>query len=850
MANKRSNIEIIFSARDVNLNTVITKGRVAIKAFTDQVDGSSGAVASMRTQVLQLAGAFAGLSAIGDVGTMLQEADRNAYGLATSIQAANREFKVGSAAEWEQTITSLSDKLKIYSQSDIRGAAAATIDMTKRLGLNADQMKRVIALSGDLAAGRTDLAGAVERVTAALRGEAEASEYLGLTLNETYVKGWYEAHGAMQGAWKDLNDLQKAQVRYNVFLEQSLPLQGKAAGSINTYDGALKLIRKTVTDSITTNEDLIAALARIAQVLRENSTEIGVFVSSMASGAGRVIEFVAANREVILTVGKYSVIFGTAVTVIGKLIATTQGLNAAFTILTGTGIVPWLRSVEAGSIAATIGVTGLKIGFVGLMGAAAAFYAAYNAGEWLTMRSEMQGIAQAQAELARNTKLITAEFRKISQATGETITSMKELDKAVADGRIHYDELTGTWKKGSKEQQDSTKQTAATMKQVTGEALKAMQEQYKAYADQVKSLQEEITNRQKSLTAELREMGRAGMSDIDAWKDRKKEAGEYFAAAQVAIQQGKAALQAGDQATASLKFNEAKQLADDAKNAYKTLNTEVKDGSQVLVDRNTALKTAMDGMKQAGELAIGALTEQRNAAAGAMDSLVAKAGFADLAQGLDQMQQAWLTNWQNMQAQSLQSIQAVDEQIVKMVTPERTVWVNVRTKVLEDAKRVMGEESAETPIIAQHSLGGLIQRLAAGGGVRSILAGGHFPGYGGGDRRLVLAEDGEVMLRKESVRTAGLRAALAFNAGRFDVVLAELARRSRARIGYQLGGFVSSLPEIPTSVQRLASGGPVQGAAPAASRVVEVRFAGGQVQGDERSVEMLLQHLETAGLSA
>lgn len=847
MASKKSNIEIILSAKDLNLNTVVTKGRAAIKAFTDQVGGSSGAVASMRAQVLQLAGAFAGLSAISDVGALLQEADRNAYGLAASIQAANREFAVGSAAEWEQTIADLSEQLKIYSTSEIKGATAATIDMTKRLGLNADQMKQVIALSGDLASGRTDLAGAIERVTAALRGEAEASEYLGLTLNETYIKAWYEQRGALQGAWKDLNDLQKAQIRYNVFLEQALPLQGKAAASVHTYDGALKLIKKTVSDSITSNEDLLDALKQVATVLNDNAAGIGSFVASLASGAARIIEFVAKNRELLLVIGEYGLKFGLAAMAIGKLVSVAKGLNAAFAVLTGSSIIPWLRSVETASMATTTAVTGLKVGFVGLLGAVAAYFAAYKVGEWLTMHKELEGIAKAQGELERATKKVNAEFKNISQSTGVTITSMQELDQAVKEGRIHYDELTGAWVKGAKEQQQATTQTAATMQKVTGDALKAMQKQYQDYAAEVKRLQDEISGREQSLAAELREMNRTGMSDADAWQDRKKEAGEYFAAAQLAAQQGRAALQAGDQAAASLKFDEAKKLADEAKNAYKALNTEVTSGDKVLVSSGEALKTAMNGMQQAGQLAIDALTQQRDAVAGAMDGLIAKAGFADLAQGMEAAQQAWLTNWKNMQAASETAVDKVEEKIVKMVTPERTVWINVRTKVADDAKQALGDQQSETTV-NQFALGGLIQKLATGGGVRSLLSGGHFPGYGGGDRRLVMAEDGEFMVRKEVVRATGLHFFQALNAGRLDLLANLLSTRIGEARGYRIGGLIDALPRPP--VQALATGGAVAAPLAAPVKVVELRFSGGQVQGDERSVEALLQQLEQAGLSA
>mgnify|MGYP000854521693 CR=1 FL=1 len=775
MANKQSKIEIILAAKDLNLTSVFAKGQAAHKAFISQMGTGNNTIASMRSQVVQLVGAMAGLQAIGDIGTLLQQADRNAYGLSASLQAANREFKVGSAAEWEQTIAGLSDKLKVYSQSDIKGAAAATIDMTKRLGLNAEQMRKVIELSGDLAVGRTDLAGAVERVTSALRGEAEASEYLGLTLNETYVKTWYEAKGAMQGAWKDLNDLQKAQVRYNVFVEQAIPLQGKAAASVETYDGAIKLIRKTISDSISTNEDLVTALVNVSQVLRENSSAIGSFVASMATGAASVIEFVAANQEVIVEVGKYTLIFGAAITVIGKLIATAKGLNAAFTVLVGVGIVPWLRAIETESIAATGALAGLRIGFIGLLGAAAAFFAAYKTGEWITMGKEMRELAAAQGELERATKKVNTEFRKISTATGETITSMEDLDKAVADGRIHYDELTSTWVKGARQQQQATQQTAGSMQQVTGAALEAMRKKYQDYAKEVQRIQQDIYGRERALAAELRDMGRSGMSDTSAWKDQKKEAEEYLAAAKKAAQEAQAAMNAGDTIAAGEKWKEAVQYADEAKTAYKGLNKEIKDGESVVISSNQALKTSMDGVKASGELAISLLKQQSAAQKEAMNQLSKDAGFADLTEGMDKAEKTWLKNWENMKDFAGKQILFVGEEIDAIVK-DRHVKIYV--------ERI--ETNQIGGLIGAYRNGGLlssIQHLATGGGVRNILSGGRLAGYGGGDRRLLLGEDGEFMIRKEAVRRYGVNLFAALNGLR----LPELPH-------FAAGGMVGALP--------------------------------------------------------
>jgi hypothetical protein len=842
MANKKSNIEIILSARDVNLSSVIGKGRAAVKAFTSEVGGSGGQVAAMRAQVLQLAGAFAGLSAIGDVGAMLKQADQNAYGLSASIQAANREFAVGSAADWEQTITDLSAKLKIYSQSEVRGAAAATIDMTKRLGLNAEQMQQVIALSGDLAAGRTDLAGAVERVTAALRGEAEASEYLGLTLNETYVTAWYNARGATQGAWKDLTDLQKAQVRYNVFLEQAIPLQGKAAESINTWSGSLAYVRTTVADSIGNNQELVKALAEVGVALRDNAGGIGQFAANIATGAAAAIRFAAANHEVIVEVLKYGAAFTVAFNVIAKLTATWRGLNAVMLVVTGSRIIPWLQSLEAGTNLAAAGVSTLKVGMVGLMGATAAFFAAYRAGEWLTMRSAIAGTAEAQKQLEKSSGLVAAKFKEISQATGLTITSMEQLDAAVKAGEIHYDELTGTWKKGAKEQQAATRQTADVSKQVTGAALEAMKKQYQDYASKVRDLQDQIAGHQKSVAAQLREMSRSGMSDVSAWKDQKKEAEEYMAAAKQAAAAAQSAFSSGDTLTGEAKFKEARQYADDARAAYANLNTEVKDGERVVITSQQALKTSFDGVKQAGSLGFEILTKQEAAAKSFMGELKNKSGFADLTEGMSEAEKKWLENWQTMSTYTLDKIKEIDLKLDEVANKKRTAKLVID---YEDGSRSVSTSSySKGGRIGAYRNGGMIQQiqaLASGGGVRNILSGGRLPGFGGGDRRLLLGEDGEVMLRKESVKAGGLRAALAFNAGRFDVVLAELSKRMGTNIGYRLGGLIDSLPQIP---QRLASGGSVAAMATATPYSASFTFQDqsgqvGRVYGHEIDIKRL-----------
>ena len=172
-----------------------------LKGRIDELQGSTSRMIKInKLSLAQLGGMATGfygvVRAVKSMISATSAGETSSYLLASAVDAANRQFQVGSMADWGKRIQQLSGELRIYSQTELETATAKTIEMTKRLGLSADQMEKVIKVSADLSAGKTDLAGGIERTTAALRGEAESAEYLGLTLNETYVQAWYNANGA------------------------------------------------------------------------------------------------------------------------------------------------------------------------------------------------------------------------------------------------------------------------------------------------------------------------------------------------------------------------------------------------------------------------------------------------------------------------------------------------------------------------------------------------------------------------------------------------------------------------------------------------------------------------------
>lgn len=743
---KKTTIEVLLTADGKGFSSTMNKAQRGLKTFNKTLGNSNRLAASMRNQLVGLAGAFVGLQAVGRIGTLLENASKSAYALESSLKAANRQFEVGSLERWQDTIERLSEKLRIYSKSDLQAATARTVDMTKRLGMSADQMEKIIELSGDLSAGKTTLVGGIERVTAALRGEAEASEYLGLTLNETFVKSWYEARGAMQGAWKDLSDLEKAQVRYQVFLEQAIPLQGKAAESVETYAGAIALIKKTMSDGIGQNEDLVASLVQVAAVLNENADELGDFASKIATGAAKVIEFVAANRNLILWLGKWGLIMGVAVKALSILLLYTKAANAAMIAMTGVKMIPWLAGLRINMTSTAVAARVFAASLLTIVAPLAALYAGFKVGEWLAMRKHLAAIAESTRDLKRYSSRVAEKFKEISQATGVTVTSMDELDQAVAEGRLHYDDLTGAWVRGAGDMAQATVQSAETQKQAQVAAVDAMKAAYQKYVDEIKRLQDEIAGKERSLAQELREMARGGMSDTGAWNDRKKEAEEYARAAKYAFAEAKKALEIGDSDTAAKKFAEAKESAKDAKTAYKDLNKEVKEGETVTVSAQEALARSMAGVKKTGELAIEILEAQQTAAEEAADAVNEKsdwqlgdafteAGTAakllveqakDLNKTIEESGGEWGKVWDQMERDAKTAIDSSEQRIVALTRDrEITLYINE---------------------VVRKRLGGLIHRLATGG---------KLAGYGGGDRIPALLEAGEYIIRKEAVSRFG-----------------------------------------------------------------------------------------------
>ena len=413
------------------------------KGQAEAIKSTAAASGGLGRSIRNLIGAYVGLQTVNvvirSVMGAMQQAQKGGFELESSVEAANREFSnVGTIESWERAISNLSRELRVYSEGSLKAAAARTLDMSKRLSLSADQMEVLISRTGDLSAGKVDLEGGVERVTSALRGEAESAEYLGLTLNENYVKAWYEVRGAQDGAWVSLSDGQKAQVRFQVFLEQTNAVQGRAAKYARSAAGAWDYLSARLTDAISKNEDLGKALQDAGKWIAENADELGELASNLVSCVMAIGQFVIENRAVLAVLG------GGA----GVLVLLSKMGIASLGVKNG------LMALGSGKIISGLGGLKAALGPAGVLGAVTALMAVLENIAAETERLQRQAgryFAQAGAnyeaaaknmkELADNMRLAKVEGSMAGELKNATIADLQEMSAQLESTRGVYEQL-------------------------------------------------------------------------------------------------------------------------------------------------------------------------------------------------------------------------------------------------------------------------------------------------------------------------------------------------------------------------------------------------------------------------
>lgn len=154
------------------------------------------------------------------------------------------------------------------SRVEAQQAAVVVANLTREYGLNVAQAQSVIKIASDLAAiyGK-DLPDAVQRLQAAIRGEAEAAEALGLVLNDEAV-AVRQLGQENKTLFEKLTDSEKAQLRLAEATRQLGERQGAATERTQSALGAFDRLSAATTDlSAELGQRLLPVAAQIANVL-------------------------------------------------------------------------------------------------------------------------------------------------------------------------------------------------------------------------------------------------------------------------------------------------------------------------------------------------------------------------------------------------------------------------------------------------------------------------------------------------------------------------------------------------------------------------------------------------------
>jgi hypothetical protein len=214
-----------------------------------------------------LVGGYVGLTAaaslfekgLGKVVESTRAAEQSAFSLSKTYLASS-----GGMTQFANEFATATNR----SQVAVQQAAVKVAGLTREYGLSVAQVQSLIRISSDLAAvyGK-DLPDAAGRLEAAIRGEAESAEILGLSLSDGVV-ATRQLGQENKELFEKLTDSEKAQLRLAEATRQLGDRQGAANERTQTALGAFDRLDAATTDlGANLGQRLLPVVAQIANVL-------------------------------------------------------------------------------------------------------------------------------------------------------------------------------------------------------------------------------------------------------------------------------------------------------------------------------------------------------------------------------------------------------------------------------------------------------------------------------------------------------------------------------------------------------------------------------------------------------
>lgn len=211
--------------------------------------------------------AAAGLALLGTSFVMYANQARD-----NEIAISNLRRTYGEATDSFIQLANTIQSTTIFSNDEAIQAAAIFGTLKRNYELTDQQIQQLIVTSADLAAvNGTTLTDAATRVAAAIRGEAESAEMLGLTMNQTAIDS--------ENLTLSMSNAEAGAFRYNALMEQAEFATGAAGEQAETTAGEFQQLGNRVQDAATDFVEFTGPVGQAAMGLSTWGLEAGLALS-------------------------------------------------------------------------------------------------------------------------------------------------------------------------------------------------------------------------------------------------------------------------------------------------------------------------------------------------------------------------------------------------------------------------------------------------------------------------------------------------------------------------------------------------------------------------------------------
>lgn len=226
--------------------------------------------------------AIAGVTmTLGTLNNVLVDTYEKTYEAAQAQFRLNAVYKE-SAAIYKNFTNSLANDTKLLN-TDLEKGISILGGLQKNYGFTSEQIQTLTKLAVDAAAVHgVPLLDAFKSIEAAMRGEGEAAEKLGFTLNANFVKNNAKMTDEQRKLFFSLTDVTRAQIIYQEALKQGERYQGAAIKRSQEAIGVIDALVVSITKlQIKLGELATGPVVGVARALTLATNQAGKFVDML-----------------------------------------------------------------------------------------------------------------------------------------------------------------------------------------------------------------------------------------------------------------------------------------------------------------------------------------------------------------------------------------------------------------------------------------------------------------------------------------------------------------------------------------------------------------------------------------